>query len=248
VTTTVTAGPSDLAKLEHQLRTDRALNALSQSHVHRCVREDSLGFLIGREAILNDWVHLEPEKVVVTADFGDMIGFEVGIPPQIWQGHRWVEREEGKIIRETLIEDRGARKSAPLVHAPLGELRPARGQYDAGTQPVLPDDFPAAATPLVTILHQAWNGRAFNLYDAPWLTKLTRALPDATFYFERGLVRDDQFAILWRVHGHHAGGQRVRLIGSSVMTYRGEAITADQTVVDFAAYEAQLDRALIDYG
>jgi hypothetical protein len=238
---------SALVVLERQLRTQRSLGALSQSHVHRAVREDSLGFLIGRDAILADWVEEDVADLAVTADFGDMIAFEVGKEATAWQGHRWVVRENDKIIRETLIENRSVAKFALAVHPPLGELRAGRGQYDAGTHAIVPDDFPESAKPLANLLHQAWNGRAFNLYEAPWLVRLVRALPDATFYFERGLVDGECFAFLWRIHGHHIGGQRVRLIGSSVMTFVDGAITSDMTMVDFAALEAQLDRELIDY-
>ncbi len=238
---------SALATLEYALRTDRALGALSQSYVHRAVREDSLGFTIGRDAILADWTLQDPADVTVTDDFGDMIGFEVGKDNKAWRGHRWVVREGDKIIRETLIENRGQPKFAPEVHAPLGELRAGRGQYDAGTKAVLPADFPDAARPLADLLHQAGNGRAFNLYEASWLVSLVRTLPDATFYFERAVVQGNQYAILWRVHGHHAGGQRVRLIGSSVMTFDDSAIKSDTTIVDFAALDAQLNRDLISY-
>jgi predicted ester cyclase len=238
---------SALATLESALRTDRALGALSQSYVHRAVREDSLGFLIGRDAILADWTLQDRAEVTVTDDFGDMIGFEVGTGAKAWRGHRWVVREGNGIIGETLIENRGQPKFAPDVHAPLGELRAGRGQYDAGTKAVLSADFPDAARPLADLLHQAWNGRAFNLYEASWVVSFVRTLPDATFYFERALVQGNAFAILWRVHGHHAGGQRVRLIGSSVMTFEGGTIKSDMTVVDFAALNAQLGRELIGY-
>lgn len=238
---------SDLAQLECQMRTQHAFAALSQSHVHRAVREDSLGFLISRDAILADWTQQERAEVTISADFGDMIGFEVGHGAEAWHGHRWVVREGDKIINETLIENRDQPKIAPQAHPPLGELRAARGQYDAGTKAVLPADFPMAAQPLADFLHQAWNGRAFNLYEAPWLVKIVRTLPDATFYFERALWQGNQCAILWRVHGHHAAGQRVRLIGSSVMTFDDGVITLDNTVVDFAAMNAQLGRELISY-
>jgi hypothetical protein len=69
-----------------------------------------------------------------------------------------------------------------------------------------------------------------------------RALPDATFYFEHAIVGETQTAILWRVHGHHTSGQRVRLIGSSIFT--GDV---DETVIDHAAMTAQLTRELIQY-
>lgn len=237
-----------LGALERQLRTDRALSVLSQHHVHRAVREDNLGFLIGRDAIVADWVNQDRENVVIAADLEDMIAFEVGAGAKAWQGHRWVVRENNKILRETLIEHRQVTKTAPPVHGPLGELRAGRGQYDAGAEAVLPADFPEAAKPLANLLHMAWNGRALDMYDANWLVTLLRLLPDATFYFERALARAHEFAILWRVHGHHANGQRVRLIGSSVMTFENGAIISDLTVVDFAALDAQLNRSLVDYG
>jgi hypothetical protein len=238
---------SALATLESALRTDRALGALSQSHVHRAVREDSLGFKIGRDAILADWTLQDRADVTITADFGEMIGFEIGTDNKAWRGHRWVVREGDKIIRETLIENRSQPKFAPETHTPLGELRAGRGQYDAGTKAVLPADFPDAARPLADLLHQAWNGRAFNLYEASWVARIIRTLPDATFHFERALVQGNQYAILWRVHGHHAEGQRVRLIGSSVMTFDDSAIKSETTIVDFAALDAQLGRELISY-
>lgn len=243
----MTSIPSDLALLEKRLGAERALGDLAGLYVHRARREDSLGFLIGRDSILSDWTMQERNAVSITADFGDMIAFEVGGAPDVWHGHRWVVRQDGKIIAETLIENRGVAKAAPPIHPPLGELRAARGQYDAGDTPVLPADFLNDAKPLATLLHKAWNGRAFNLYEAPWLLTLVRALPDATFYFERALVAGDQVALLWRVHGHHGGGQRVRLIGSSVMTWQDGGIASDMTVVDFDAFNAQLKREVIDY-
>lgn len=239
---------SALARLEVQLRSHRALGKLAQSHVHRAVREDSLGFTIGRDAILADWVTKDRASVTMLADLGDMVACDVKADTQSWQSHRWVVREGTKIIRETLIENCQTPKSAGPVHPPLGELRAGRGQFDAGINPVLPADFPKTAEPLASLLHQAWNGRAFDLYDAPWLVALMRTLPDATFYFERAIVKGDQYALLWRLHGHHREGHRIRLIGSSVITFVGEAITSDKTIVDFSAMEAQLARHLISYG
>jgi hypothetical protein len=238
---------TDLARLEIALRTSRALAELSAHYVHRARREDSLGFLIGRDALLADWVGQERAQVKIIADLGDMIVFEVGDGPTAWRGHRWVVREDNRIIAETLIENRGVAKTAPPAHAPLGELAAGRGQYDAGEVAVLPSDFAQGAIALATWLHKAWNGRAFDLYEAPWLLALLKDLPDATFYFERALVVDDQIAILWRVHGHHKDGQRVRLIGSSVMRFDGAAIASDLTCIDFAACKAQVARPIISY-
>jgi hypothetical protein len=235
---------SDLATLETTLRRDRNLAALADTHVHRATREDSLGIIKGRDAITAAWVTEAASDITITADVssdsgGDMIAYKVNG----WHGHRWVWREEGRILREVVVEDRGEAKSAPPAHPPLGELRSGQGQYAAGETAILPPGFHDQARDVANWLHQAWNGRAFNLYDRDWLPALVRSLPDATFTFEHAIAGDRQTAILWRVMGHHAEGQRVRLIGSSVFT--GDA---DDTVIDHAALTAQLARAVIDYG
>lgn len=234
---------SDLASLELALRRDRNLAALAASHVHRATREDSLGIVKGRDAITAAWVDQDLRDITVTADLGDMIAYKV----KAWHGHRWVWREQGRIVREIVIEDRGETRTAPPAHPPLGELRSGEGQYAASDSAILPPRFPEDARDIANWLHQAWNGRAFNLYDRAWLPDLIRQIPDATFYFEHALVGERQTAILWRVHGHHVGGpnptgQRVRLIGSSVFT--GDS---DETVIDHAAMAAQLERRTIEY-
>lgn len=228
-----------LAGLEIALQRDRAYAQLAESHVHRATREDSLFLIKGRDAITAAWVNEDAAEITITADLDDMIAYNA----KGWNGHRWVWRDEGRILREIVVEDRGAPKVAPPVHPPLGELRLAQGQYAAGDTAILPPGFPEDAREIANWLHRAWNGRAFNLYDRAWLPALIRTLPDATFYFEHAIVGDKQIAILWRVHGHHASGQRVRLIGSSVFT--GDA---DETVIDHAAMAAQIERGLIDYG
>ena len=234
---------SDLATLETALRRDRNLAALADSHVLRATREDSLGIIKGRDAITAAWVNEDASDLTIAADLSDMIAYKV----KSWHGHRWVWREAGRILREVVVDDRGpdrnGPKTAPPAHPPLGELRSGEGQYAASNTAILPPGFPEEARDIANRLHQAWNGRAFNLYDRTWLPSLIRQLPDATFHFEHAIVGDRQTAILWRVMGHHAGGQRVRLIGSSVFT--GDA---DDTVIDHAAMAAQLVRPLIDYG
>ncbi len=235
---------SALATLETALRRDRAYASLADSHVHRATREDSLGIIKGRDAITAAWVNEDASDITITADLGEMIAYKV----KSWHGHRWVWREDGRILREVVVEDRGETKAAPPVHPPLGELRSGKGQYAAGDMAILPPGFPEEARDIADWLHQAWNGRAFNLYDRAqknrnWLPALIRQLPDATFHFEHAVVGEKQTAILWRVHGHHESGQRVRLIGSSVFT--GDA---DETVIDHAAMAAQLGREVVDYG
>lgn len=230
---------SDLASLEIALRRDRNLAALADSHVHRATREDSLGIIKGRDAITAAWVNEDASDITITADLGEMIAYKTNG----WDGHRWAWREEGRIVREVAIEDRGEWKKSLPVHPPLGELRSGKGQYAAGDNALLPPGFPERARDIANRLHQAWNGRAFNLYDRTWLPALIRALPDATFHFEHAIVGEQKTAILWRVHGHHASGKRVRLIGSSVF-----AGNADETVIDHAAMVFQLAGEVIDYG
>jgi hypothetical protein len=247
---------SALANLETALRRERNLAALADSHVHRATREDSLGIIKGRDAITAAWVNEDASDITITADLRDMIAYKVKSQNRNWHGHRWVWREDGLTLREIMVEDRGqdraqnpeSPKTVPPVHPPLGELRSGQGQYAAGEDAILPPGFPQDARDVANWLHQAWNGRAFNLYDRPWLPALVRQLPDATFYFEHAIVGERQTAILWRVHGHclgrhHSNGQRIRLIGSSVFT--GDA---DETVIDHAAMTAQLARGTIDYG
>ena len=229
---------SDLAPLEIALRRDRNLLALADSHVHRATREDSLCIIKGRDAITAAWVNEDASDITITADLGEMIAYKTNG----WHGHRWAWREEGRITREVVIEDCGEPKTAPPAHPPLGELRSGEGQYAASDSALVPPGFPEEARNIANWLHKAWNGRAFNLYDRQWLPALIRLLPDATFYFEHAVVGEKQTAILWRMHGHDATGQRIRLIGSSVLT--GDA---DETVIDHAAMAAQLGREIISY-
>ena len=233
---------SALALLETALRQAQACGRLTDTHAHRAVREDSLGLIQGRDQLIADWTDKGPQSLLITADLGDMIAFTVTVEGRAWRGHRWVWREDGRVIREVLVEDGGGHRAALAGHPPLGELRAGEGQYGAGPGAILPPDFPLSAQALADKLHVAWNGRAFDLYSADWLTALVRALPDATFYFERAIVLGEDTAILWRVHGHHANGQRVRLIGSSVMS-----ANTDDTALDHAAMAAQLNRPMIDY-
>lgn len=235
---------SPLAALETALRRDRAIARLAETHAHRATREDSLGLITGRDAITAAWVAEDAADIIITTDLPsgsgcDMIAYSV----KNWRGHRWVWREDDRILREIVIEGREGPKVAPSLHPPLGELRSGQGQFGAGDSAVLPPGFPEEARDIANRLHQAWNGRAFNLYDRAWLPALVRVLPDAGFYFEHAIVAGRQTAMLWRVHGHNAGGRRVRLIGSSVFT--GEA---DETVIDHEAMAAQLKGELIDYG
>ena len=136
---------SDLATLEIALRRDRNLAALGESHAHRATREDSLGIIKGRDSIAAAWVNEDASDITITADLGDMIAYKVNG----WHGHHWVWREDGNILREVVIEDRGGPKGALPAHPPLGELRSGEGQFGAGETAILPPGFPPIAREIV---------------------------------------------------------------------------------------------------
>ena len=239
---------SEFAEREIALRQHRAYGRLAADHTQCSSLEDSLGIVKGRDALLAHWVARGSQETSITASLGDMVAFTVSDGQRRWPAHRWVTREQGRILREILVEDSGIARPAPPDHPPLGELRAGRGQFPAGETAVLPPEFPAAARTLAHHLHVAWNGRAFNLFAADWLEGIVATLPDATFYFERACVGEDRIALLWRLFGHHANGQRIRLIGSSLFTVaRSGEFGCDETVLDQAAMAAQINRPLLDY-
>jgi len=239
---------SKLAELEIALRCRLEYARLATTHTQRSTLEDNWELVKGREQILAHWVAQGQQEAAIRADLGEMIAFTVSQDEHHWPGHRWVSREEGRILREIVIEDRGVEREAQADHPPLGELRAGMGQLPAGATAILPAGFPEAARPLANRLHAAWNGRAFDLYSADWLSLIVTALPDATFYFERALVAEDQIAILWRVFGHHASGRRIRLIGSGLFRSALDGqFRCDEIVFDQAAFRAQLKKPIIDY-
>ncbi len=239
---------SDLAELEIALRCHLEYARLADTHTQRSSLEDNWEVVKGREQILARWVAQGRKEAAITADLGEMLAFTVSEGEHRWPGHRWVTREHGRILRETVIEDRGVEREAQAEHPPLGELRAGKGQLPASDTAILPAGFPEAARPLANRLHCAWNGRAFDLFSADWLTSIVTALPDATFYFERAVVAEDRVALLWRVFGHHASGRRIRLIGSGLFTATpaGE-FRCDEIVLDQAAFRAQMNKPMIDY-
>lgn len=233
---------SALADLEVALRRDHAVGKLAETHSHRASREDSLGVVRGRDAIQELWVAEDPQAVQINADFGDMVAFMVGEGETRWRGQRWVEREDGRIVREIVVEARARALGPPLVHPPIGELRAGRGQFDAGLAAVLPPAFPESARAAADRLHRIWNARRFDEGVEDWVLPVLRRLPDATFTFERGLVEDGDVALLWRVHGHHESGRRVLLIGGTIV----RAGAGPRSVLDLAAMEAQIAARHID--
>lgn len=232
---------SALAELETALWHGE-YHRLAESHSHRAIREDSMAVSKGRDAILTQWVEKAGLAAEVTADLGDVVavtGADKG-----WLLHRWVWREDGRILREVEVTNRLRDIGASAVHPPIGELRAGLGQFAAPAQPDLPPRFPDQARDLASGLHQAWNGRAFSKGVPSEISTLIRDMPDATFYFEHAAVRDEAIAVLFRVAGHHHSGRRIRLIGSHLV----QPGATPQTVIDWSAYAAQQAAQHIDYG
>jgi hypothetical protein len=231
---------SALATLETKLWQGDA-STLAESHSHRAVREDSVSVIKGRDAIMADWVSRDPAEISVTADLGDVIG--IAAADKSWLLHRWVWREDGRIVREVEVTDRVRELALPPIHPPLGELRAGQGQYAPDAQPIPPAGFPNSCVPLATLLHRSWNARALGPIADPVQKQLLRDLPDAVILFEAGHSSDRGQAVLFRLMGHHASGRRIRLFGSAITI--GENV---ETLIDLNAHAAQIAAGHIDYG
>jgi hypothetical protein len=231
---------SPLATLETALWQGDA-SCLAESHSHRAVREDSLGIIKGREAISADWVSRDATDISVTADLGDVIG--IAAAEGNWRLHRWVWREEGRIVREVEVTDRARILAPPSLHPPLGELRAGQGQYAPDANPILPNGFTKACVPLAMQLHHSWNARVLGPTPDAIQQRLLRELPDAVILFEAGHASDAAQAVLFRFMGHHKSGRRIRLIGSAIAN-KGEV----ETLIDMSAFAAQIAADHIDYG
>lgn len=272
----------DAADLETRLRSGD-FGIMTAAYLHRAVRETSTAVLNGRdrlvEAAVADVAALPGAALTLGFCADDLASFRIDHGATSWCGHRWLEREGELVVRETLIED-GTLRAATLgagymavartpIHAPLGELRPGRGQFAAGETAIVPADWPSAARAIADVMHMVWNGRAIDrlaalwqpdvVWSGPdgnsgdraalahWLAVVVTAFPDATLMFERAIVGQDVVALLWRLHGHHHGpgfgaptSRRIRVIGSSVLHLAGGRIVADETLIDTQALAQQL--------
>lgn len=271
---------------------DGAFGSLAETYLHRASREDALGLIVGRDAIIAELIATaaafdRPDVVVhhdgnsfcsveIAGPFrGGLLGLEAGTTdaPARLRQHRWLRREGDYVAEETVVADylplidaAGASRNdiarsvggASPTQPPLGELRSGQGQLAVG--PSALDD------PILDAVHAIWNGRHFNriaaLYAADarwqgpagrtggtadlraWLCQLVARLPDATFVIDRTEVIEGGLALLWRLFGH-AGGRRVRLIGSSILGLAGGRIVADETLVDELALLATPYRPLL---
>lgn len=276
-----------LAALERAVRQSLDFTGFEDDYLHRASREDAWGRVRGRDRIrdlaLTRLAEEPAGEPVIEADCADgdtsMIAFatEAG-----WRGHRWAVREDERIAADIEVLDGAARcralgrdpadearrqgQGAP-VHAPLGELRPGRGQLANAPLPVLPPSFPLRAQPGAAYLHALWNRRDLSLLAEDWrgpaeagggrafVLQTLATLPDAVWMAERGITNGNTTAILWRLHGHHLGagwgepsGRRIRAIGSSVLTMEGERVLAEHTMIDTLAMQATAWRPLVDYG
>lgn len=249
-----TLAVSTLAESEIAVRERGAFDWFETTHLHRAVREDGFGVVVGRENV-RDAAMAEPRgPVAILHDLGAMIVFESGG----WRGHRWAAYDGERILAETVVVDGMARARAlgrdpgaeaarigavSPVHAPLGELRSGRGQLGTPAAAILPRGFPEAARGVADSLHRVCNARAFAAIErcgwrgpdgidgdesayAAWLSRLFAALPDAVVMIERGIVTADRIALLWRLHGHHlADGFGIAATGKRVRAIGSSVFT-----------------------
>lgn len=265
-----------LAEIERRIRGLGELWLLDQSHLHRATRQDDWGIAKTRDNLrAQSLAAIATEGLgdpIIEADLGDMIAYRTAGG---WCEHRWARREGGRIAAETLIVDGSARAralgrdpaqeamalaAAAPVHGPLGELRSGQGQLPGALEPLLPHDFPEGALPAARRLHRLWHLRALDAAVAEWrgpaeappreavfVAGICAGLPDAALMIERGLVRDNLAAVLWRLHGHDSAGVRIRAIGSSVARLEAAEVVAETTLIDTLSIAAQPLRPLINY-
>ncbi len=239
-----------LAALEARLWAG-GLDVLAESHVHRATCEDSITMAKGRDNLAARWIAAGAGRadhaITPVADLGDMIAIEGGAEGERWQLHRWVWREEGRILREVEISNRSRSLPIAEVHAPLGELRSGEGQFAAAAEPLLPPGFPPAAMLLAQALHRIVNARALDDAEAAPFLPIVADLPDATLLVEHGVAQAEAeggaAAVLFRLMGHTGEGRRIRLIGSA-LDHGGRR----HCVIDPAAYAAQAAARHISYG
>lgn len=234
----MTGDTAALGSLETALWTGH-YDRMADSHSHRATCEDSLGIVKGRDALIARRIAAGTDNVVATLDMGDFVAVEASSG---WSLHRWVWREDRRIVREIEISNRPYGHTPPMLHPPLGELRSGEGQFAAAPEPIVPPGFPEAALGLARILHRQWNGRNFADGCDPAIAELIKLLPDATFYFEHGVAAGASCAVLFRMMGHHPSGHRIRLIGSAIENEAGRTI-----LIDLAALDAQLKASMISY-
>ena len=254
-------------------------DGLVETHLHRATRATSLEWLRGRDALiaadLADFVERggRPAKLITAT--GAMTALRLYGALGEWSRHVWFWYEGAWVIAEMVIEDSGARLAALDIDSigetarlaathrltePFGELHAGTGQLAAGSEAILPPDFPLAARDMADALHRMWNGAEFTApmmlwhpevrWSGPegatgdraalrdWIMSWRVRFDDAVILFEAAAVCGDRIALLWRLHGT-THGRRIRLHGSSLMTVAEGLIVADETLLDVIAARVQ---------
>jgi hypothetical protein len=175
---------------------DGAFGALADGYLHRATREDALGLLAGRDAVVNEVIqtastlrdvevelrHEGPELslLILSGGYdGGLLGMPVDEPPARidLREHRWSRREGGGIVEEIVVTDRAAAVEAVggdlgAIAASLGAahpMQPPLGELRSGEGQLAPapdSGWTGAQKPLIDALHRIWNGRRLDEIDA----------------------------------------------------------------------------------
>lgn len=260
-----------LDELARAMLTGGDAGLVERAYLHRAARETALEAVRGRDGLIaHDHAlrrRLGLEAITAQQVTGEMVASHgVAAGGVAFKHHLWTWLEAGRIARDVIVVDQPHSEeadawAAQAVPAPLGELRPGRGQLATSAAADLPDDMPTLARPLATALHRLWNGRQYGIIDslyapqARWndrdgtqktpaalrqrIDDLIAICPDLVLLFDRAQVEDDRIALLWRLHGHTAAGRRLRLIGSSVHAMHHDRVLAEDWLIDGLALAAQ---------
>ena len=172
-----------------------AFGELAERYLHRAVVEDSLGVIVGRDAIVAEAIRTasafedisatllhDGEALGVIEMSGTIDGRAVRL-----REHRWSRFEGQRVAEDLLVVDRGALDldfsmlgDAHPMQPPLGELRSGEGQFWAGSTAGFGGavfggaGFGGAGSDVADALHRIWNARQLDtiarLYapDARW--------------------------------------------------------------------------------
>lgn len=212
---------------------DGAFDRLASVLLHRARLEDGLDEIVGRDAVLAEFVALAAADGAFEVEArSDVVIARGASGTQAW----WTETEGARVAALSRVRARdGDAASLGAAHPalrPVGELRSGRGQYAPA---------PGGATPGERYARAVDSRALVGLPARAWWLALFARLPDAAVTLDRESRDGDRAAVLWRVQGH-ANGRRVSLPGISLLTLDGEGVAAEEPLLDLLAVEASAFR------